>query len=272
MAILANLPGVEVVITVNGRELREYFVTEAQDGPNTTTRYIEASSNQTFAVRCKVPKDFNYKGDCLVFEVFVDGVFAATAATHVECTTLNSATGTAEGVSGGNRLRKFRFVSIETADNDCLPFNADVALVKSLGTIRVVVRHAKKIKTIKPVDHQSASTFEPLNMGTLSKKTLESRALSHSVSLLAMKTIVQVESSSSASPEEMRQLLKKIQEEKATSIRLKREHQDDELRARKKPRAVSNSTMLELDDDGNVHETTIDTASKVLPKQVIDLD
>ncbi|KAK4988697.1 hypothetical protein LTR28_012044 [Elasticomyces elasticus] len=255
MAILANLPGVEVVITVNGRELREYFVTEAQDGPNTTTRYIEASSNQTFAVRCKVPKDFNYKGDCLVFEVFVDGVFAATAATHVECTTLNSATGTAEGVSGGNRLRKFRFVSIETADNDCLPFNADVALVKSLGTIRVVVRHAKKIKTIKPVDHQSASTFEPLNMGTLSKKTLESRALSHSVS-----------------PEEMRQLLKKIQEEKATSIRLKREHQDDELRARKKPRAVSNSTMLELDDDGNVHETTIDTASKVLPKQVIDLD
>ncbi|KAK5010061.1 hypothetical protein LTR28_012008 [Elasticomyces elasticus] len=251
MAILANLPGVEVAITVNGKRVKEYLAIDMQDGPRTATRYIEASSNQKFAVKCRVLGGFEYKGDCMSFETLVDGVSASCSIISMRNTEAGAATLTEKGVCEGNKLRRFKFSAIETVDPDGLPHDVDVASVKSFGTIRVVVCHEKEVPHS---GHQFDMEVKLPEMGMLSEKALKGQALSHSVS-----------------PEETRQLLKKIQEEKATWMRLKREHRNDERRARKKPRSVSNSTVLELDDDGNFHETATDIPGKVSPKKVIDL-
>ncbi|KAK4984033.1 hypothetical protein LTR66_008626 [Elasticomyces elasticus] len=314
MAILANLPGVEVAITVNGKRVKEYLAIDMQDGPRTATRYIEASSNQKFAVKCRVLGGFEYKGDCMSFETLVDGVSASCSIISMRNTEAGAATLTEKGVCEGNKLRRFKFSAIETVDPDGLPHDVDVASVKSFGTIRVVVCHEKEVPHS---GHQFDMEVKLPEMGMLSEKALKGQALSHSVSLApavkckaqptwftepvsdeedhpagvfefcyrsleALKTLsiilrtpspipLEDRDPDTLSPEETRQLLKKIQEEKATWMRLKREHRNDERRARKKPRSVSNSTVLELDDDGNFHETATDIPGKVSPKKVIDL-
>ena len=75
MVILADLPGVVVEVLVDGIPVKEH---ESQDQDQdehdrTVTRYIEAASEQVFAVTVKLLPEFEFKGNCVVAKVFADG-------------------------------------------------------------------------------------------------------------------------------------------------------------------------------------------------------
>lgn len=75
MAILDSLPGVEITVVVDGEDLHEYQDTHKNDGEDTVTSYIEATSGANFAIRIKISKDTIYKGDRLDFGVTIDGEY-----------------------------------------------------------------------------------------------------------------------------------------------------------------------------------------------------
>lgn len=72
MAVSEALPGVEVTVNVAGQPLREYIEVGVPDEPGTTTRYIEATSNQAFEIHAKLPEDTAFRGDCLRVDYRVD--------------------------------------------------------------------------------------------------------------------------------------------------------------------------------------------------------
>ena len=73
MAVSDDLPGVEVEIVVKGKALKEYKEEHIEEDERTTTRYIEATSGQEFAIRMKLRSSFKFKGDCIAFYIGADG-------------------------------------------------------------------------------------------------------------------------------------------------------------------------------------------------------
>lgn len=73
MAVTAALPGVTISVVAEDRVLQEYPDVEVKDNKNTTTRYIEAVSGQTFSLEFEVTKETPMLGTYLAFHVFVDG-------------------------------------------------------------------------------------------------------------------------------------------------------------------------------------------------------
>ena len=74
MAILNDLPGFSIDITVRGSPLQEYD--DIKDGgrdERTVIKYVKATSGQSFAVSIKLLPTFKFKGDCIVFEIYADG-------------------------------------------------------------------------------------------------------------------------------------------------------------------------------------------------------
>lgn len=72
-----HLPGLEVVVTVNGNDLKECPCNDKSETARTTTTHVEAVTGQTFAVGLKVDRDCQFVGDALSFDVEIDG-------THVD--------------------------------------------------------------------------------------------------------------------------------------------------------------------------------------------
>lgn len=112
MAILDDLPGVEVDIIVNGEALKQYEDTELQEDKRTVTRYIEAVAGQVFAVRTTLSPDFKFRGDSLSVQVFADG-----KKVDCVCMTEDNKEYSSEGmdVSPG-LICKFRFSNLETGE------------------------------------------------------------------------------------------------------------------------------------------------------------
>ncbi|KAK5162845.1 hypothetical protein LTR04_002944 [Oleoguttula sp. CCFEE 6159] len=72
MAILEDVPGIEVAITVNGNDLKEYEEDDIVNEPKTVTKYIEATSGVNFGIRYSVARRFPMKGDCITFSMYLD--------------------------------------------------------------------------------------------------------------------------------------------------------------------------------------------------------
>lgn len=72
MAVLDSLPGVEVTVVVDGKDLHEYRDADMEDDENTVTKYIEAVDDANFAINIKATKDARFEGTCLAFKVLVD--------------------------------------------------------------------------------------------------------------------------------------------------------------------------------------------------------
>lgn len=73
MAVTDGLPGVEVAILVNGTALKEYNEDDSGDKSKTTSCYIEATSQQTFAISVKLLPNYVFKGQALAVYNYVDG-------------------------------------------------------------------------------------------------------------------------------------------------------------------------------------------------------
>jgi len=83
MAILKDLPGVQVSIFVNGQELHKYDDPDDDENnpaPDSVTKFIEAECGAEFSIRVDLKEEAKtaYKGDdptdhSLRFAVYVDG-------------------------------------------------------------------------------------------------------------------------------------------------------------------------------------------------------
>lgn len=73
MAVIDEVPGIEIGIVVNGQHLREYEDTGANVAPKTAERYVEAQSGAEYEIHYKFEDPF--PGDRAVsMIVTVDGV------------------------------------------------------------------------------------------------------------------------------------------------------------------------------------------------------
>lgn len=122
MVISSEAPGVEIAVTVGGNDLKEYEDDEAEPefesssgDVETTVRYIEATSNQTFAIRVRVDKDFDFAANALIFYVSMDGASVASHAVVKQANQRDDYSVISEGCKGGDgRLRKYQFTVLET--------------------------------------------------------------------------------------------------------------------------------------------------------------
>lgn len=76
MAIVEDLPGVEVEILVDGKPLNEYLDDDAEDYSDTHTCYVEAMTGKIFQIRLKVEKGVKITRQLIAFDIIVDGKLA----------------------------------------------------------------------------------------------------------------------------------------------------------------------------------------------------
>ncbi|CAD0109022.1 unnamed protein product, partial [Aureobasidium uvarum] len=179
MAILNGLPGIEITVVVDGKDLHEYQDSDMDDEADTVTRYVEAVDGANFAIKIKATGDNRFKGDYLSFMVEVDGSWIdepLISAAHVR---EGRSTRIVDGVyvrSGYSRTLKFStLTTVLEHDSRLLP---DLERVKNLGKIKVTVTHQTRIgQSTKPYGQPSD------NGNVVSEKSIKGQAMSHTYSL-----------------------------------------------------------------------------------------
>lgn len=114
MAIIDDLPGVKIEVTVEGVAREEHTDPDVAEDERTITRYIEAATGQEFVVNIELLPDFEFKGTCVAFEVSIDGrqVDSPTLTKSSTFRTISS-----KGVElAGGMIRKYRFADLETGE------------------------------------------------------------------------------------------------------------------------------------------------------------
>lgn len=84
MAVIDELPGVEVCVCVDEEPLYEHVDRHATVKKGVIERYIEAKSDQQFTIRIVVDPTTKFLRDCLTFGVQIDGEFVRTYVVGVE--------------------------------------------------------------------------------------------------------------------------------------------------------------------------------------------
>ena len=212
MAIGEHLPGVEVAVTVDGNDLKEYADTNSDGADNRTLNYIEATTNQTFAIRMKIGNQFEFAANCLCFYIYIDGTLMDSLSRGDADRGRDSFS---SGVFAQGGLRKYQFTVIETGKTlhtwmvnmisaDCKTVSdgymlkGEDAKLKDLGSIVVKVEHKRKgsrkvappakkanARTTLPsttesrVSEDKSNTFKEANI--VSEKAVKGLAISHSV-------------------------------------------------------------------------------------------
>jgi len=121
MAVLDELPGLEVQIIVNKTPVKEYDDNEEEVVDKTVTRYIEAESEAEFEVRLKFQSMFNISAKhSVAAEVLLDGKYGngvvlrkekELSLRYTELYTIASAT---EVEAGKYFDRNFCFLKLDT--------------------------------------------------------------------------------------------------------------------------------------------------------------
>ncbi|KAH0006756.1 hypothetical protein KCU78_g12139, partial [Aureobasidium melanogenum] len=295
MAVLDGLPGVEVTVVVDGKDLHEYQDADMEDDEGTITKYIEAVDNANFAIRIKVTKD-------ATFHVSTTDVSAGSDVFAVD------------GVQiGARRLRKLKFNTLETVTEHGYGLPRDLERVKDLGKIQIEVNHETMIEQI-PVIYRKPDTGSE---GFISEKAIKGQAMTHSYSLdeetyreddapswlvkpvmgfenpaaifvfhyrskASLKELMIIPRTPSPvpledrpinelSPEEMAELVLQLKAKVANTAAIKRERDgdndnDNNSRARKRARtsASADPVHLELNDDDTFTEVAVAPKEKTI--------
>ncbi|KAF2278092.1 uncharacterized protein EI97DRAFT_441357 [Westerdykella ornata] len=186
MAVLDSYPGLEVEILVNGTPLQEYVDPDEEAVPDRVLKYIEATSNATFEIRCRFTSAFVWKHD-LSLDVYTDGRFACGRIVY-KLRNPSDYTTTFTGVRERNRgkcyVRPFFFSQLNIGESDAGMANHDLQnAIKCIGAIGI---SATWVKVKGRRRNGSAKTSAAL-LGTVSEKALKGRAVSHQTGLLERK-------------------------------------------------------------------------------------
>ncbi|KAK7936126.1 hypothetical protein PG985_001621 [Apiospora marii] len=195
MAILEEVPGVQVFVQVKGRIATEYPNPDSQqqqqertpNGCPVVDRYIESFDNGHFAIVTEVglTHDFNYKNHALSFHVYVDGRYKVNNCTSKEYVWAGAGRRTVPGPvmldekNGKVVQRRLKFSSVTTVEDDQGDrVKRDKKKAKNLGVIevqvfRIVLREVTSFQTGKATRRQDLE---------LSEKALKGKVISHGAS------------------------------------------------------------------------------------------
>lgn len=117
---LPTLPGLEVTLSVDMRDLEEHDDPDAEGEEAHNVRYVEAVSGASFAIEFKRTNDsFIYRFNDLEFRVYLDGVYAVGKVFHAQRPYGGhlpvSVSGRLESRNGQTMCRKFAFADLSTS-------------------------------------------------------------------------------------------------------------------------------------------------------------
>ncbi|KAI1213389.1 uncharacterized protein F4807DRAFT_410917 [Annulohypoxylon truncatum] len=195
MAILEELPGIEITVVVAGRDAIEYDDPDASEHSireaecPTSTKYIECVNDANFGVKYRLTKDYDwtYKNHCLHFSLAADGTrLRGTVITKDDFTNGEDVTEIYSKRSYNNITRrweaqKFKFAAVTTVDDVSKDrIKSDMKVAKNLGTIELkVYRCRHKGYSLSTHDHHKAGNSSGYE---LSEKSLKGKAISHGTS------------------------------------------------------------------------------------------
>ncbi|KAI0851670.1 hypothetical protein F5Y00DRAFT_228947, partial [Daldinia vernicosa] len=193
MAVLKDVPGIEVVVKVAGNDATEYEDPNAseQDSTNafypTSTKYIECIDGAEFAIQMRVTGDYQWKGqiNALNFYIRIDGNYVTGSLVKRKDIVNGIAIFTKEGRKVYNTqtkewvLQRFQFSAIDVVDDAKKDrVENDIKIAKHLGLIQVEVLPCIYLGRRGP------SFAKPIISGKveLAEKSLKGKAISHGTS------------------------------------------------------------------------------------------
>lgn len=192
MAVLDGLPGVEVTVVVDRKDLHEYRDSDTVDKEDFVIRYIEVVDGADFAVNIKTSMDFEFKGDVLSSQVSIDGTpicYAIITPTDVQAGACNCKVG---GVRmDENSIRRLKFRVLETGtrnyasgielwltvtvSEDDAGASGNKERVRNLGKIEIRVYHENKLGLDTSNNYQGPT----INESVISEKDIKGKAITH---------------------------------------------------------------------------------------------
>ncbi|CAK4033345.1 Hypothetical predicted protein [Lecanosticta acicola] len=180
MAVVDELPGVEVTITVDGQALEEYLDGDERNEPNAVTKFVEATTGKNFEIVYLVRKGTEFRGDCMAFAISVDGSRMGRPLVRKEsCLDKDASENLKGAIVPGCKLKKFEFVALETVQDGHSSFE-EIAKLQGLGCIKVEVFH--RIITGESSKHNPrVGTFQPVDF--VPERAVKGKALTQQVKL-----------------------------------------------------------------------------------------
>ena len=201
---MAILKEIEVVIRVNGQELKEYDDEDASnDDESSVSKYVEATSGAEFQVVTSAPISYQFSSDALAIKIYLDGVYVENGLVlkeHVRGLCAWQWQRTFHGAKSfdGNRweLKPFKFVEIK-AGMPCrafklrwltLPVENDSqradntsrsSHVKDLGTINVELHRRVVLGQSAPRIRKNDKDIGSASV--LTEKELKGKSVTHGV-------------------------------------------------------------------------------------------
>ncbi|RYP63307.1 hypothetical protein DL771_009339 [Monosporascus sp. 5C6A] len=193
MAVLDEVPGIEVAVQINGRNVVEYDDPDASEQARpcpTSSKYIESIDDAEFTIRYTASLDYNWEGyqdHVLRFRAFADGfklsgkVLFKTDALYGRCI---RAAGFSQYDPETKSTYKYncKFSPVSTVDDSGHErVIQDSRVAKKLGLIEVEVYRS----TYSDSRERGASSVATPHSYVLAEKSLKGKAISHGVSLRA---------------------------------------------------------------------------------------
>ncbi|KAI1447396.1 hypothetical protein F5Y02DRAFT_23281 [Annulohypoxylon stygium] len=186
MAIIPQVPGVEVTILINKRAAVEYDDPNASEmGPEKNSvvkKYIRCEEDALFEIHCKVTKEYDWsshKSHYLGFDAFIDGYRVGGLIFPHNLTEKSDdiiSYYQSQDNSGQRVGSRFKFASIDKVDyEDENQHIHDMHRVAIMGTICVQVRQVQ-FTGAAPLTPLNGA---PLNNLTIGSKALKGKAISH---------------------------------------------------------------------------------------------
>ncbi|KAF2677306.1 hypothetical protein K458DRAFT_163912 [Lentithecium fluviatile CBS 122367] len=188
MAITTVYPGLQVDVVVNGAPLQEYDDDEDEDSPDTTTKYVEATSGANFEIRYSFGTGFSAK-HAVVTRVHVDGQYGEGHVIKLDeiFRFPRFLSGRREDLGDGYFQRKFRFAQLSTDDSGL--GQVEDALMKKLKEIGTITVKFTWAMVNGPSHYDPLKSKEIPKIGTIPEKALKGRAVSSQVVLGDRETI-----------------------------------------------------------------------------------
>ncbi|KAI0883591.1 uncharacterized protein GGS22DRAFT_167494 [Annulohypoxylon maeteangense] len=193
MAILEELPGVEVTVVVAGRDAVEYDDPDASEQPAgvenypTSTKYIECIDGTNFSIKYNFTGnyDWSYRNHSLCLRLKADGTYLRGVLIGKHHLVANRKVYEVQDRVFYNtetrewQGQKFKFSTVTTVDDVSKDrIRGDMEVAKNLGTIVIEIHRCKILdNSPPPTKAGKASEYE------LSEKSLKGKAISHGTSL-----------------------------------------------------------------------------------------
>ncbi|TGJ85623.1 hypothetical protein E0Z10_g3168 [Xylaria hypoxylon] len=187
MAVLEDLPGVEVTVQIAGKDAIEYDADDDDDGEKslakhptcpTVTKYIECIDDAEFAIKVVASREYEwgYKNHALMATVYIDGnhIISRIISDPTE-DILDSTKAFCQQSRQWKRYKlKFSAVSI-TDDSHPERLTQDLKVVKQLGLIRVDALHQNLVipRDSPSSSAQAFSKLSPAEIERLAKERFE---------------------------------------------------------------------------------------------------